>query len=163
MCAGPCSVHRTMLDVTITGGAQRCEYKTKDQIAIARRRSVHAQRKSHHRTATAHLKIYLCKRISHALAHHSIRSGAGSGARSAPLQICSEQSCFVTLQDLILRSRTRDESGRQGALEHGCHAAISIFARPANLHIVPGTVVDYETETAATALKTWGHIESCLF
>ena len=67
------------------------------------------------------------------------------------------------LQDLILRSRTADESGRQGAPEHGWHAAISRFARPANLHIVPGTVVDYETETAATALKTWGHIESCLF
>ena len=75
-----------------TEWGKRCEHFSKDQLAIARRRSVHAQRKSHYRTTTAHRKIYLCKRISHALAHHSIRCGAGSGACTAPLQMCSEQS-----------------------------------------------------------------------
>ena len=47
------------------------------------------------------------------------------------------------LHHSLLRSRTINESGRQGAPGHGWHAAISRFARPANVHIVPGTVGDY--------------------
>jgi len=56
---------------------------SKERIAIAYRRTVHRQRKSYHRTATAYIKIYLCKRISHALSHNSIKRGAESGARAA--------------------------------------------------------------------------------
>ena len=67
------------------------------------------------------------------------------------------------LHHSLLRSRTINESGRQGAPGHGWHAAISRFARPANVHIVPGTVARLLCGTTATALMCWGHIESCLF
>ena len=117
-----------ILNDLLRGRPRRFGAKTKEQFAIARRTSVHSQRKSHHRTATAHRKIYLCKRISHALAHNSIKRGAeqclSSCSRRAAANVLGEVQLWLLFSILssgagqLMKVDAKEHRGTAGTLPY---------------------------------------------